>query len=86
MHDAPVLLVVDGDQQARSVVAGELTKRYGSDYQVLCAGTGSEALSMLAGLRDDGRSVSIVLASQRLPGMAGAEMLGRVREFDRTIK
>jgi thioredoxin reductase (NADPH) len=86
MPDAPVLLVVDGDLQARSVVARELTKRYGSDYQVLRAGTGSEALSMLAGLRDDGRSVSIVLASQRLPGMAGAEMLGRVREFDRTIK
>jgi thioredoxin reductase (NADPH) len=86
MPEAPVLLVADGDEQARRLVETELGKRYGSDYQVLCARSDDQALQMLARLREAGRSVAIVLASWRLAGMTGTELLGRVREYDRTIK
>src|SRR4029453_5855567 len=34
--EAPVLLVVDDDPRTRDLVTGELRKRYGSDYQVIC--------------------------------------------------
>jgi thioredoxin reductase (NADPH) len=87
MPDAPVLLVVDSDTRARSVVEGELRKRYGSDYQIMCAGSAGEALRLLAMLRDQARPASIVLAGDEdLAGMTGAELLARVREFDPTAK
>ena len=85
MPDAPVLLVVDSDPRALGVVEAELRKRYGSDYQVICAGSG-DALRLLARLRDGRRAVAIVLASQWLAGTTGTEVLARVRELDRTTK
>ena len=86
MPDAPVLLVVDDDPQARGVVEGELRKRYGADYQVIGAGSADDPPGLLARLRDDRRLVSIVLAGQRMPGMTGTQLLAQVREFHRTAK
>ena len=87
MPDAPALLVVDSDRQARSVVEGELRKRYGSDYQILSAGSAGEALRLLAMLRDQARPACLVLAADHaLEGMTGVELLARVREFDPTAK
>ena len=86
MPDAPVLLVVDSDPRALGVVEAELRKRYGSDYQVICAGSGGDALRLLGRLRDGRRAVAIVLASQWLAGTTGTEVLARVRELDRTTK
>jgi thioredoxin reductase (NADPH) len=85
-EDAPVLLLVDDDPRTRGFVETELRKRYGADYQVTGARSAQEALRLLAALRDDGRSVAIVLADYRMAGTAGTELLGRVREFHRTAK
>jgi hypothetical protein len=41
MPAAPVPPVVD-DPRARGVVEGELRKRYGADYEVICAGSGDD--------------------------------------------
>ena len=86
MPDPPVLLVVDDDPHGRGLVEGELRKRYGADYQVICARSGDDPLSLLARLRDDRRLVSIVMASQGMPGMTGTELLARVRDFHRAAK
>jgi thioredoxin reductase (NADPH) len=86
VRDAPVLLVVDDDPRTRGVVGGELRKRYGSDYQVVCADSADDPPRLLARFRDDRRLVSIVLASQRMSQGTGTELLARVREFHRTAK
>jgi len=87
MHDAPVLLVVDSDTRARGVVEGELRKRYGSDYQIRCAGSSDEALRLLSELHGAARSVSLVLAAdEALAGMTGIELLASIREIDPTAK
>jgi len=68
------------------VVEGELRKRYGSDYQVVCADSADDPPRLLGRFRDDRRLVSIVLASQRMSQGTGTELLARVREFHRTAK
>ena len=86
VRDAPVLLVVDDDPRTRGVVGGELRKRYGSDYQVVCADSADDPPRLLARFRDDRRLVGIVLASQRMSQGTGTQLLARVREFHRTAK
>jgi thioredoxin reductase (NADPH) len=84
MPDAPVLLIVDDDARARGVVAGELRKRYGADYQVLCVGSADDPLRLLVRLRDDRRRVSVVLAGELAVPLSGTELLARVRGSHRT--
>jgi thioredoxin reductase (NADPH) len=79
-------LVVDDDLRTRGVVEGELRRRYGSDYQVVCADSADDLPRLLARFRDDRRLVSIVLASQRMSHGTGTQVLARVREFHRTAK
>src|ERR1700722_1632328 len=86
MPGAPVLLVVDDDLRARGVVEHELRKRYGADYQVICAGSADDPVGLLASLRDDQRGVAIVLASESRSLLAGTKLLARVREFHSTAK
>ena len=86
MPGAPVLLVVDDDQQARSVVERELRNRYGADYQVICVGSADDPPGVLARLRDDERRVAVVLAGQSVSQLTGIALLARVREFHRTAK
>ena len=86
MPSPPVLLVVDDDPHARAVVEGELRNRYGADYQVICAGSADDPLGLLAGLRDEERRVSIVLAGESVSQAPGTELLARVREFHSTAK
>jgi len=68
------------------MVESELRKRYGADYQVLSAGSAEDPVRLLAGLRDGGRPVSIVLAGPSMPGMTGTELLARVRQFHPAAK
>src|SRR6516165_661338 len=82
MPDAPVLLIVDDDAQARGVVESELRKRYGADYEIICTGSADDPLRLLAGLREGRRRVSIVLAGQSMAQITGTDLLARVREFD----
>jgi len=79
-------LVVDDDPRARGVVEGQLRRRYGSDYQILCTDSADDPPRLLAKLRSDRRLVSIVLAGQRMSQITGTEVLARVREFHRTAK
>ncbi len=79
------MLLVD-DSRTRGRVELELRKRYGTDYQVITAGSAAEALGILGGLRDDRRLVSLVLADQWLPGATGAELLARVRQLHPAVR
>jgi CheY-like chemotaxis protein len=73
--DIPILLLVDDDLDGRSVAESQLRSRYGTDYQVICAGSGDDPVRLLAELRDGQRQVSVVLAAQSMRGMTGTGLL-----------
>jgi thioredoxin reductase (NADPH) len=73
-----VLLAADDDPAALGRVRTELERRYGRDYRVRAAASGSHALVELERLREDGGRVALVLADQWMPGLTGTELLARV--------
>jgi CheY-like chemotaxis protein len=77
----PVLLAVDDEPAALDALEGELGKRYGADYEVVCADTPEAGLRRLEQLQADGGQLALVLADQWMPSMTGVEFLGRVRRL-----
>src|SRR5215469_10626798 len=69
----PVILAVDDDPVVAAAIARDLRSRYGSDYRIVRAASGAEALAV----RD--QPVALIVADQRMPQMTGTEMLKRAR-------
>ena len=74
-----MLLAVDDSAEDLGVIRGELARRYGEDYLVLCAGSAREALDELKRVTAVGHPVALVLADQWMPDTTGSELLSRVR-------
>jgi thioredoxin reductase (NADPH) len=77
----PVLMAVDDEPAALRVLERELGKRYGADYQVVCAATPEGGLRRLERLKVDGGQLTLVLADQWMPSMTGVEFLGHARRL-----
>src|SRR6185503_9755350 len=80
----PVLLAVDDDPRALSKIAGELRRRYSSDYRIFCESSAGAAEARLRDMQKTGEEVAVVLADQWLLGAmgdTGARLLGCVREL-----
>src|SRR5919202_4760162 len=75
----PVLLVVDADETALRRIEGELARRYGADYRVVCTDSAEVGLGLLEECRATGEELALVLIDPWLPGMTGAEFLARAR-------
>jgi thioredoxin reductase (NADPH) len=75
----PTILAVDDDPVVSRAVTRDLRARYGSDYRVLSATSGDEALQILAELALRDRPIALVASDQRMPRMTGIEVLAEVR-------
>src|SRR3954447_15030360 len=75
----PTILAVDDDAAVSRAIVRDLRMRYGSDYRILRATSGDEALALMRELALKGRPLALVVSDQRMPGMTGIELLGRVR-------
>jgi thioredoxin reductase (NADPH) len=73
----PVLLTVDDDREVLRAVERDLRRKYGSDYRVLRASSGQEALEILRELKIRNNSIALFLIDQRMPGMSGVEFLAQ---------
>jgi thioredoxin reductase (NADPH) len=74
-----VVIAVDDERHALGRVKAELTRRYGEDYRIVCAGSAEAAIETLEGLADGGGEVALVLADHWLGGATGSELLARAR-------
>ena len=77
----PLLLAVDEDERALRAVERELVDRYSRGYRIVCVATAEEAMAELRKLAEAGDDVALVLSAQSFRGMAGSELLGRVRDL-----
>ena len=64
-----------------AAVARDLRRRFGEQYRIVRATSGDEALDALKELVTRGEQVALLVADQRMPGMAGTEYLVEARKL-----
>jgi thioredoxin reductase (NADPH) len=75
----PAIAVVDDEPAVLAAVTRDLRRGFGERYRILRAGSGAEALEVLREVRARGDQVALLIADQRMPGMAGTEYLVEAR-------
>ena len=77
----PVILIVDDEPQVLNAVERDLRAHYRSDYRIIKAGSGNEALTAVKQLKQRNSPLSLFLVDQRMPEMTGTEFLGEALKF-----
>jgi len=82
----PAILTVDDDPAVSAAISRDLRGRYGTEYRVVPARSGAQALDVLGKLTLRNQPVALIAADQRMPEMTGIEMLARARPQAPTAK
>jgi thioredoxin reductase (NADPH) len=77
----PAIVAVDDEPAVLAAVARDLRRRFGEQYRIVRANSGDEALEALKELVARGEQVALLVADQRMPGMAGTEYLVEARKL-----
>ncbi len=86
MPSKPVILTVDDDLPVLRAVERDLRARYGKDYRVVAATSGTEAIETVRQLTVRGSAVALFLVDQRMPLMTGVELLAQAVELQPDAK
>ena len=71
----PVLFLLDKDRTTLEALAGDVGRRFGTDYQITAERSPVVALAALKQLAERSQPVALLLAAQRTAGMNGVEFL-----------
>lgn len=71
----PVILAVDDEPEVLRAVQRDLRSHYASDYRILGAVGGEEAIETLEELAKRGDPLALILADQRMPSVSGVDVL-----------
>jgi thioredoxin reductase (NADPH) len=77
----PVILAVDDEPAVLAAVARDLRRGFGERFRIMRAASGPEALDILGEIRTRGEQVALLVADQRMPGMAGTDYLTQARRL-----
>jgi thioredoxin reductase (NADPH) len=77
----PAIVAVDDEPAVLAAVARDLRRGFGERYRILRATSGAEALDLVRQLRARGDQVALLIADQRMPGMAGTDYLVEARKL-----
>ena len=75
MATKPFVLTLDDDTTVLRAVEHDLRSKYGSEFRVMRADSGSAGLELLGTLKRRGDPSALFLVDQRMPGMTGVEFL-----------
>lgn len=82
----PVMLLVTTDDESRTILDGELRRRYAADYEVVTTGSYEHGRAILDGLRHWQRDVAMVLACYSPADRDGLGFLRRARSLHPSAK
>jgi thioredoxin reductase (NADPH) len=77
----PVILAVDDEPEVLRAVQRDLRSHYGSDYRILGAGGGQEAIDTIEELAKRETPLALILADQRMPSVTGVDVLRASLEY-----
>lgn len=72
---SPVILTVDDEPEVLRAISRDLRSRYASDYRIVSANGGQEAIDVLNELNVRGGTLALILADQRMPSVTGVDVL-----------
>jgi thioredoxin reductase (NADPH) len=78
---SPVILVVDDDPAARSLLLEAADRRYGHDYDVTAEASAADAMRRLEDIHAAGRLVAMIVATHWMRGETGASLLAQSRRL-----
>lgn len=71
----PVILVVDDDPEVLSAIDRDLRQHFQSDYRIVRASSGPQALEAVRQLKQRGATIALFLVDERMPEMTGTQFL-----------
>jgi thioredoxin reductase (NADPH) len=71
----PIIMTIDDEQHVLNAIARDLQAHYQSDYRIVKASSGSDALEAVQEFKRRNDSIALFLADQRMPSMSGVEFL-----------
>ena len=71
----PIIMTIDDEPHVLNAVARDLQAHYQSDYRIVKASSGDEALETVQEFKRRNDALALFLADQRMPGMSGVEFL-----------
>ena len=71
----PAVVLIDNNSVTRLLHKGHIETACPQEIEVVTAGSAEEALGTLYALRDQGRSIEMVIVSQAMPGIPGNRLL-----------
>lgn len=77
----PLILGLDDEPAVLSAVQRDLRRRYGQNYRIIGATSGSTALETLRKVKLANDPVALFLVDQRMPHMSGIEFLEEARQL-----
>lgn len=69
------ILAVDDDRAVLNAVERDLRQKYGRDYRILKAESGTQALELVHQLKARSETVALFVVDQRMPHMSGVQFL-----------
>jgi thioredoxin reductase (NADPH) len=74
-EERPVILAIDDEPEVLRAVQRDLRSHYGSEYRILGAGGGEEAIETIEELARREAPLALILADQRMPSVTGVDVL-----------
>ena len=71
----PVILAVDDDPEVLNAVGRDLRHHFRTDYRVVKASSGQEALETTNQLRERNEPIALFLVDERMPNITGTQFL-----------
>jgi len=71
----PVILTIDDEPEVLRAVERDLRSRYASDYRIVGANNGPEAIEVLKTLAQRETPLALILADQRMPEVTGVDVM-----------